>query len=264
MIKQYLKQIGQFPLLTAEEEMELAKRIEQGDEEAKQRLVEANLRLVVNIAKRYVGKGMSFLDLIQEGNIGLIKAAEKFHPKGYKFSTYATYWIRQAINQAIVNSARMIRIPVNKVEMIKKLHRIFWQIMQELGREPYPEEIAEKMGVGVEKVEQLITIIRKVGKTVSLDTPVDDEDTFLRDFVKDRTIPDVDIVVETENLKDCLKQMLTDLPEREAIIIRLRYGLNGRSYTFEELGNMFGVTGKWIRQIEKRALRRLRKELQDD
>jgi RNA polymerase primary sigma factor len=257
-VRMYLKEIGRVPLLTAEEEVELAKRIEQGDEEAKRRLAEANLRLVVSIAKRYVGRGMLFLDLIQEGNMGLIKAVEKFdYRKGYKFSTYATWWIRQAITRAIADQARTIRIPVHMVETINKLIRVSRQLLQELGREPSPEEIAEEMGLSPEKVREIMKIAQE---PVSLETPIGEEDdSHLGDFIPDDDAQAPADAAAYELLKEQLKEVLDTLSEREENVLRLRFGLDdGRTRTLEEVGKVFGVTRERIRQIEAKALRKLR------
>ena len=257
-VRMYLKEIGRVPLLTAEEEVELAKRIEQGDEEAKQRLAEANLRLVVSIAKRYVGRGMLFLDLIQEGTMGLIKAVEKFDfRKGFKFSTYATWWIRQAITRAIADQARTIRIPVHMVETINKLIRVSRQLLQELGREPTPEEIAEEMGLSPEKVREIMKIAQE---PVSLETPIGEEDdSHLGDFIPDDDAQAPADAAAYELLKEQLKDVLDTLSEREENVLRLRFGLDdGRTRTLEEVGKVFGVTRERIRQIEAKALRKLR------
>lgn len=257
-VRMYLKEIGRVPLLSAEEEIELAKRIEKGDEDAKRRLAEANLRLVVSIAKRYVGRGMLFLDLIQEGNMGLIKAVEKFdYRKGYKFSTYATWWIRQAITRAIADQARTIRIPVHMVETINKLIRISRQLLQELGREPTPEEIGEKMGLAPEKVREIIKIAQE---PVSLETPIGEEDdSHLGDFIEDQDIQAPADAAAYELLKEQLEDVLNTLTEREENVLRLRFGLDdGRTRTLEEVGKVFGVTRERIRQIEAKALRKLR------
>jgi RNA polymerase primary sigma factor len=257
-VRMYLKEIGRVPLLTAEEEVELAKRIEQGDEEAKRRLAEANLRLVVSIAKRYVGRGMLFLDLIQEGNMGLIKAVEKFdYRKGYKFSTYATWWIRQAITRAIADQARTIRIPVHMVETINKLIRVSRQLLQELGREPTPEEIAKEMNLSPEKVREIMKIAQE---PVSLETPIGEEDdSHLGDFIPDDDIQAPADAAAYELLKDQLKEVLDTLSDREENVLRLRFGLDdGRTRTLEEVGKVFGVTRERIRQIEAKALRKLR------
>ena len=257
-VRMYLKEIGKVPLLTAEEEVELAKRMEAGDEEAKKRLAEANLRLVVSIAKRYVGRGMLFLDLIQEGNLGLIKAVEKFdYQKGFKFSTYATWWIRQAITRAIADQARTIRIPVHMVETINKLVRVSRQLLQELGREPTPEEIAEKMDIPVERVREIIKISQE---PVSLETPIgEEEDSHLGDFIQDDNVPVPADAAAFTLLKEQLHEVLGTLTEREQKVLRLRFGLDdGRARTLEEVGKEFNVTRERIRQIEAKALRKLR------
>ena len=257
-VRMYLKEIGRVPLLTAEEEIELAKRIEQGDEEAKRRLAEANLRLVVSIAKRYVGRGMLFLDLIQEGNMGLIKAVEKFdYDKGFKFSTYATWWIRQAITRAIADQARTIRIPVHMVETINKLIRVSRQLLQELGREPTPEEIAKEMDLSVEKVREIMKIAQE---PVSLETPIGEEDdSHLGDFIEDQDALAPADAAAYKLLKEQLEDVLDTLTEREENVLRLRFGLDdGRTRTLEEVGKVFGVTRERIRQIEAKALRKLR------
>ena len=257
-VRMYLKEIGKVPLLTAEEEIELAKRMEEGDEEAKKRLAEANLRLVVSIAKRYVGRGMLFLDLIQEGNLGLIKAVEKFdYRKGFKFSTYATWWIRQAITRAIADQARTIRIPVHMVETINKLVRVSRQLLQELGREPTPEEIAEKMDIPVERVREIIKISQEPG---SLETPIgEEEDSHLGDFIQDDNVPVPAEAAAFTLLKEQLDEVLGTLTEREQKVLRLRFGLkDGRARTLEEVGKEFNVTRERIRQIEAKALRKLR------
>lgn len=257
-VRMYLKEIGRVPLLTAEEEIELAKRIEQGDEEAKRELAEANLRLVVSIAKRYVGRGMLFLDLIQEGNLGLIKAVEKFdYRRGYKFSTYATWWIRQAITRSIADQARTIRIPVHMVETINKLIRVSRQLLQELGREPTPEEIGQEMEISVEKVREIIKVAQE---PVSLETPIgEEEDSHLRDFIEDE---DALAPVEAASsilLREQLEEVLETLTPREKEVLRLRFGLDdGRARTLEEVGQKFNVTRERIRQIEAKALRKLR------
>ncbi len=257
-VRMYLKEIGRVSLLTAAEEVELAKRIEAGDEEAKKRLAEANLRLVVSIAKRYVGRGMLFLDLIQEGNLGLIKAVEKFdYRKGYKFSTYATWWIRQAITRAIADQARTIRIPVHMVETINKLIRVQRQLLQEKGRDPTPEEIAEQMGITVERVRE----IQKVAQEpVSLETPIgEEEDSHLGDFIEDEDAPAPAEAAGYQLLKEQLEEVLDTLTNREEKVLRLRFGLSdGRARTLEEVGQVFGVTRERIRQIEAKALRKLR------
>ena len=257
-VRMYLKEIGKVSLLTADEEIELAKRMEQGDEEAKKRLAEANLRLVVSIAKRYVGRGMLFLDLIQEGNLGLIKAVEKFdYRKGYKFSTYATWWIRQAITRAIADQARTIRIPVHMVETINKLIRVSRQLLQELGREPTPEEIAEEMDMSVERVREILKISQE---PVSLETPIgEEEDSHLRDFIQDDNVPVPADAAAFTLLKEQLIEVLGTLTEREQKVLRLRFGLDdGRARTLEEVGKEFNVTRERIRQIEAKALRKLR------
>jgi RNA polymerase primary sigma factor len=257
-VRMYLKEIGGWRLLDSEEEVELARRIERGDEEAKRSLVEANLRLVVSIAKRYVGRGMLFLDLIQEGNLGLIKAVEKFdYRKGYKFSTYATWWIRQAITRAIADQARTIRIPVHMVETINKLLRVSRQLLQELGREPTPEEIAEEMGTPVEKVREIQKIAQE---PVSLETPIgEEEDSHLGDFIEDQDAPAPAETASFMLLKRQLEEALETLTPREEKVLRLRFGLDdGRARTLEEVGYEFGVTRERIRQIEAKALRKLR------
>lgn len=257
-VRMYLKEIGRVPLLSADDEVELAKRIEKGDEEAKRRLAEANLRLVVSIAKRYVGRGMLFLDLIQEGNMGLIKAVEKFdHSKGYKFSTYATWWIRQAITRAIADQARTIRIPVHMVETINKLIRVSRQLLQELGREPSPEEVAVEMELSVEKVREIMKIAQE---PVSLETPIGEEDdSHLGDFIEDQEALAPADAAAYELLKEQLEDVLDTLTEREENVLRLRFGLDdGRTRTLEEVGKVFGVTRERIRQIEAKALRKLR------
>ena len=257
-VRMYLKEIGKVPLLTAEEEIELAKRMENGDEDAKKRLAEANLRLVVSIAKRYVGRGMLFLDLIQEGNLGLIKAVEKFdYRKGYKFSTYATWWIRQAITRAIADQARTIRIPVHMVETINKLIRVSRQLLQELGREPIPEEIAEEMDMSVDRVREILKISQE---PVSLETPIgEEEDSHLGDFIQDDNVPVPADAAAFTLLKEQLVEVLGTLTEREQKVLRLRFGLDdGRARTLEEVGKEFNVTRERIRQIEAKALRKLR------
>ena len=257
-VRMYLKEIGKVPLLSAEEEIELALRMEQGDEEAKKKLAEANLRLVVSIAKRYVGRGMLFLDLIQEGNLGLIKAVEKFdYRKGFKFSTYATWWIRQAITRAIADQARTIRIPVHMVETINKLIRVSRQLLQELGREPTPEEIAEEMKMPVERVREILKISQE---PVSLETPIgEEEDSHLGDFIQDDNVPvPVDAAAYTL-LREQLEEVLDTLTDREKKVLSLRFGLeDGRGRTLEEVGKEFNVTRERIRQIEAKALRKLR------
>lgn len=257
-VRMYLKEIGKVPLLSAEEEIELAKKMETGDQEAKKRLAEANLRLVVSIAKRYVGRGMLFLDLIQEGNLGLIKAVEKFdYRKGYKFSTYATWWIRQAITRAIADQARTIRIPVHMVETINKLIRVSRQLLQELGREPTPEEIAAEMNLPVERVREILKISQE---PVSLETPIgEEEDSHLGDFIQDDNVPVPADAAAFTLLKEQLVEVLGTLTEREQKVLRLRFGLDdGRARTLEEVGKEFNVTRERIRQIEAKALRKLR------
>ena len=257
-VRMYLKEIGKVPLLSADEEVELAKRMEEGDAEAKKKLAEANLRLVVSIAKRYVGRGMLFLDLIQEGNLGLIKAVEKFdYKKGYKFSTYATWWIRQAITRAIADQARTIRIPVHMVETINKFVRVQRQLLQELGREPYPEEIAEHMNMPVDRVRE----IQKISlEPVSLETPIgEEEDSHLGDFIQDDNVPVPAEAAAFTLLREQLEEVLGTLTEREQKVLKLRFGLeDGRSRTLEEVGREFEVTRERIRQIEAKALRKLR------
>jgi RNA polymerase primary sigma factor len=257
-VRMYLKEIGRVDLLSAQEEIKLAKRIEQGDEEAKRRLAEANLRLVVSIAKRYVGRGMLFLDLIQEGNMGLIKAVEKFdYDKGFKFSTYATWWIRQAITRAIADQARTIRIPVHMVETINKLIRVQRQLLQDLGREPSPEEIAEDMDLTPDKVREILKIAQE---PVSLETPIGEEDdSHLGDFIEDQDATSPSEHAAYELLKEQLEDVLDTLTDREENVLRLRFGLDdGRTRTLEEVGKVFGVTRERIRQIEAKALRKLR------
>jgi RNA polymerase primary sigma factor len=257
-VRMYLKEIGRVDLLSASMEIELAKRIEEGDEEAKRRLAEANLRLVVSIAKRYVGRGMLFLDLIQEGNMGLIKAVEKFdYRKGYKFSTYATWWIRQAITRAIADQARTIRIPVHMVETINKLIRVQRQLLQDLGREPSPEEIGEEMDLPPEKVREILKIAQE---PVSLETPIGEEDdSHLGDFIEDQEATSPSEHAAYEMLKEQLEDVLDTLTDREENVLRLRFGLDdGRTRTLEEVGKVFGVTRERIRQIEAKALRKLR------
>ena len=267
-VRMYLKEIGKVALLSGDEEIELAKRIENGDEEAKRRLAEANLRLVVSIAKKYVGRGMLFLDLIQEGNLGLLKAVEKFdYRKGYKFSTYATWWIRQAITRAIADQARTIRIPVHMVETINKLIRVSRQLLQELGREPTDDELAAEMQMPVEKVRET----RKIAQEpVSLETPIgEEEDSHLGDFIPDDDIPAPADAAAFSLLKEQLNEVLNTLNERERDVLRLRFGLvDGKARTLEEVGSQFNVTRERIRQIEAKALRKLRhpsrsKKLQD-
>lgn len=257
-VRMYLKEIGRVPLLTPEEEIQLAERIEKGDEEAKRKLAEANLRLVVSIAKRYVGRGMQFLDLIQEGNLGLIKAVEKFdYRKGFKFSTYATWWIRQAITRAIADQARTIRIPVHMVETINKLIRVTRQLVQELGREPTPEEIAAVMDIPVERVREIQKIAQE---PVSLETPIgEEEDSHLGDFIEDQDAPAPAEAASYTLLREQLEEVLESLTPREEKVLRLRFGLDdGRARTLEEVGQVFGVTRERIRQIEAKALRKLR------
>ena len=257
-VRMYLKEIGKVSLLSADEEIELAKRMERGDEAAKKRLAEANLRLVVSIAKRYVGRGMLFLDLIQEGNLGLIKAVEKFdYRKGYKFSTYATWWIRQAITRAIADQARTIRIPVHMVETINKLMRVSRQLLQELGREPTPEEIAEEMDMPVDRVREILKISQE---PVSLETPIgEEEDSHLGDFIQDDNVPVPADAAAFTLLKEQLVEVLSTLTDREQKVLRLRFGLDdGRARTLEEVGKEFNVTRERIRQIEAKALRKLR------
>ena len=257
-VRMYLKEIGRVPLLTAEEEVYLAKRMEQGDEEAQKRRAEANLRLVVSIAKRYVGRGRLFLDLIQEGNLGLIKAVEKFdYNKGYKFSTYATWWIRQAITRAIADQARTIRIPVHMVETINKLIRVSRQLLQKLGREPSAEEIAKEMEISVDRVREIMKIAQE---PVSLETPIgEEEDSHLGDFIEDQDAPAPAEAASFTLLKEQLEEVLDTLTPREEKVLRLRFGLDdGRARTLEEVGKNFGVTRERIRQIEAKALRKLR------
>ncbi|MDD3243629.1 MAG: RNA polymerase sigma factor RpoD [Eubacteriales bacterium] len=257
-VRMYLKEIGKVPLLSAEKEVELAKRMEEGDEVARSMLAEANLRLVVSIAKRYVGRGMLFLDLIQEGNLGLIKAVEKFdYRKGYKFSTYATWWIRQAITRAIADQARTIRIPVHMVETINKLIRVSRQLLQELGRDPQPDEIAEAMGVSEEKVREILKIAQE---PVSLETPIgEEEDSHLGDFIPDDDVPAPADAAASTMLREQLKDVLESLTPREEKVLKLRFGLeDGRARTLEEVGREFQVTRERIRQIEAKALRKLR------
>jgi RNA polymerase primary sigma factor len=257
-VRMYLKEIGKVPLLSADEEMDLAQRIEDGDQEAKKKLAEANLRLVVSIAKRYVGRGMLFLDLIQEGNLGLLKAVEKFdYRKGFKFSTYATWWIRQAITRAIADQARTIRIPVHMVETINKLIRVSRQLLQELGREPNPEEVAKEMNMEVEKVREIMKIAQE---PVSLETPIgEEEDSHLGDFIPDDDAPAPAEAAAYTMLKEQLMDVLDTLTPREEKVLRLRFGLDdGRARTLEEVGKEFKVTRERIRQIEAKALRKLR------
>ena len=257
-VRMYLKEIGKVPLLTSEEEIELAQRMEEGDEEAKSKLAEANLRLVVSIAKRYVGRGMQLLDLIQEGNLGLMKAVKKFdYKKGYKFSTYATWWIRQAITRAIADQARTIRIPVHMVETINKLLRVSRQLLQELGREPTNEEIAERMDIPVQRVREIMKISQD---PISLETPIgEEEDSHLGDFIKDENITSPADAAAFVLLKEQLNEVLGTLTEREQEVLKLRFGLeDGRTRTLEEVGKEFNVTRERIRQIEAKALRKLR------
>lgn len=257
-VRMYLKEIGRVPLLTPEEEVDLAKRMEEEDEEAKRKLAEANLRLVVSIAKRYVGRGMLFLDLIQEGNLGLIKAVEKFdYRKGYKFSTYATWWIRQAITRAIADQARTIRIPVHMVETINKLIRVQRQLLQELGREPSPEEIAREMNISEDKVREIQKIAQE---PVSLETPIgEEEDSHLGDFIEDHDARAPAEEASFTLLREQLDEVLKTLTDREQRVLRLRFGLDdGRARTLEEVGQKFGVTRERIRQIEAKTLRKLR------
>ena len=257
-VRMYLKEIGTVPLLTADEEMELAKRKAQGDESAKERLIEANLRLVVSIAKRYTGRGMSFLDLVQEGNLGLIKGVEKFdYTKGYKLSTYATWWIRQSVTRALADQARTIRVPVHMVETINKLVRVSRQLLQELGREPSPEEIAEAMDIPVERVREIQKISQE---PVSLETPIgEEEDSHLGDFIQDDNVPVPAEAAASTLLKEQLVEVLGTLTEREQKVLRLRFGMDdGRARTLEEVGKEFNVTRERIRQIEAKALRKLR------
>ncbi|HPD89975.1 MAG TPA: RNA polymerase sigma factor RpoD [Bacillota bacterium] len=257
-VRMYLKEIGKVPLLTAEEEIDLAKRMENGEEEAKQKLCEANLRLVVSIAKRYVGRGMLFLDLIQEGNLGLIKAVDKYDwRKGFKFSTYATWWIRQAITRSIADQARTIRIPVHMVETINKLIRVSRQLLQEYGREPTPEEIAMEMDITEDKVREILKIAQE---PVSLETPIgEEEDSHLGDFIPDEDVPAPAEAAAFSMLKEQLVEVLDTLTEREQKVLKLRFGLeDGRARTLEEVGKTFDVTRERIRQIEAKALRKLR------
>ena len=263
-VRMYLKEIGKVPLLSADREIELAQRMEEGDEDAKKELAEANLRLVVSIAKRYVGRGMLFLDLIQEGNLGLIKAVEKFdYHKGYKFSTYATWWIRQAITRAIADQARTIRIPVHMVETINKLIRVSRQLLQELGREPLPEEIAKELDMPVERVREILKISQE---PVSLETPIgEEEDSHLGDFIQDDNVPVPAEAAAQTLLKEQLDEVLDTLTEREQKVLRLRFGMNdGRARTLEEVGKEFDVPRERIRQIEAKALRKLRHPSRSD
>jgi RNA polymerase primary sigma factor len=267
-VRMYLKEIGRIPLLTREQEIELAKRVDDNDLKAKAKLVTSNLRLVVSIAKKYIGRGMSFLDLMQEGNKGLIRAVEKYDwKKGYKFSTYATWWIRQAITRAIADQARTIRIPVHMVETINKLVRVSRRLMQEMGRDPKPEEVAKEMDIETSKVREIMKISQK---TTSLETPVgDDEDSYLGDFIPDETTESPYDLTSKKLLKENLDEVLAALSEREAKVLKMRFGLGGkRPMTLEEVGREFGVTRERIRQIEAKALRKLkhpsrRKKLQD-
>ncbi len=257
-VKLYLKEIGSYPLLTIEDEIELAKKIENGDENAKQTLAESNLRLVVSIAKRYVGRGLSFLDLIQEGNLGLIKAVDKFdYTKGYKFSTYATWWIRQAITRSIADQSRTIRIPVHMSEVINKTYRVSRSLLQELGREPTEQELAEKLGLPIEKVREILKVS---ADPISLDTPIGEEDdSHLGDFIKDDTIVGPEDAAAYSVLQDQISKLLDTLTEREQRVLILRFGLkDGRTRTLEEVGKEFNVTRERIRQIEAKALRKLR------
>ncbi|MBK0348842.1 RNA polymerase sigma factor RpoD [Aerococcaceae bacterium zg-ZJ1578] len=257
-VRMYLKEIGRVPLLSGDEEIELAVRIQQGDEIAKQELAEANLRLVVSIAKRYVGRGMQFLDLIQEGNMGLMKAVEKFdHTKGFKFSTYATWWIRQAITRAIADQARTIRIPVHMVETINKLVRVQRQLLQDLGREPIPEEIGAEMDLSTEKVREILKIAQE---PVSLETPIGEEDdSHLGDFIEDEGAMSPEMFTSSALLREQLEDVLDTLTDREENVLRLRFGLDdGNIRTLEQVGKVFGVTRERIRQIEAKALRKLR------
>ena len=257
-VRMYLKEIGKVPLLSADEEVELAKRMEEGDAEAKKKLAEANLRLVVSIAKRYVGRGMLFLDLIQEGNLGLIKAVEKFdYKKGYKFSTYATWWIRQAITRAIADQARTIRIPVHMIETINKLNRISRQMLQEMGREPTPEELAERMLMPEDKIRKVLKIAKE---PISMETPIgDDEDSHLGDFIEDTTLELPLDSATTESLRAATHDVLAGLTAREAKVLRMRFGIGmNTDHTLEEVGQQFNVTRERIRQIEAKALRKLK------
>lgn len=257
-VRMYLKEIGRVDLLSADEEVSLAKRIEAGDDEAKQELAEANLRLVVSIAKRYVGRGMSFLDLIQEGNMGLMKAVEKFdYKKGFKFSTYATWWIRQAITRAIADQARTIRIPVHMIETINKINRVSRQLLQEMGREPTPEELGERLDMDEAKVRKVLKIAKE---PISMETPIgDDEDSYLGDFIEDNTISSPIENATAEGLREATREVLDNLTEREAKVLRMRFGIDMPSdHTLEEVGKQFDVTRERIRQIEAKALRKLR------
>jgi RNA polymerase primary sigma factor len=256
-VKMYLKEIGKIPLLTPEEEVELAKRASEGDEEAKRKLIEANLRLVVSVAKRYIGRGLLFLDLIQEGNLGLIKAVEKFdYRKGFKFSTYATWWIRQAITRAIADQARTIRIPVHMVETMNKIHKVTSQLTQELGRKPTDEEIAERVGLPVERIREISLMGQE---PLSLEMPVgEDEDNRLADFIENKGLSPADYAIQNSLKKD-INELLNELSEREREILKLRFGLvDNQPRTLEEVGRLFNVTRERIRQIEAKALRRLR------
>jgi len=267
-VRMYLKEIGKVPLLTAEEEVDLAQKIEKGNLKAKQKLIRSNLRLVVSIAKRYVGRGLTFLDLIQEGNQGLMRAVEKYDwRRGYKFSTYATWWIRQAITRAIADQARTIRIPVHMVETINRLYRASRKLMQELDREPTPEEIADELGMSAQRVREILKISQS---TTSLEKPVgDDGDSLLGDFIQDTSHPSPDESASKELLKENIKEVLDTLSEREAKVLKMRFGLDGyKPMTLEEVGKAFGVTRERVRQIECKALRKLkhpsrRKKLQD-
>jgi len=267
-VRMYLKEIGKVPLLTAEEEINLAQKIEKGNIKAKQKLIKSNLRLVVSIAKRYVGRGLTFLDLIQEGNQGLMRAVEKYDwRRGYKFSTYATWWIRQAITRAIADQARTIRIPVHMVETINRLYRASRQLMQELDREPTPEEIADELGISPQRVREILKISQS---TTSLEKPVgDDGDSLLGDFIQDTSHPSPDESASRRLLRDNVKEVLDTLTEREAKVLKMRFGLDGyKPMTLEEVGKAFGVTRERVRQIECKALRKLkhpsrRKKLQD-
>lgn len=266
-VRMYLKEIGRIPLLTRDQEIRLAQRVDKGDEIAKDQLTSANLRLVVSIAKKYIGRGMTFLDLIQEGNKGLIRAVEKYDwTKGYKFSTYATWWIRQAITRAIADQARTIRIPVHMVETINKMVRIQRRLMQDLGREPSPEEIGKKMDLPAEKIREIMKISQK---TTSLETPIgDDEDSYLGDFIPDETQPSPYDATSKRLLKENIDEVLDSLSDREAKVLKMRFGLGFKPMTLEEVGKKFGVTRERIRQIEAKALRKLkhpskRKQLQD-
>lgn len=263
-VRMYLKEIGKVPLLSGDEELELAKWIEAGDEEAKKRLSEANLRLVVSIAKRYVGRGMALLDLIQEGNLGLMKAVEKFdYRKGYKFSTYATWWIRQAITRSIADQARTIRIPVHMIETINKLNRVSRQMLQEMGREPTPEELGERMEMPEDKVRKVLKIAKE---PISMETPIgDDEDSHLGDFIEDTTIVSPVDSATSEGLTEATREVLAGLTAREAKVLRMRFGIDmNTDHTLEEVGKQFDVTRERIRQIEAKALRKLRHPSRSD